>query len=129
MLNLEASIDIYKSVLLVGFVYFGNSGQQLRSLIRRKAKALEILKATEAVHIQIVALIDLVVVAELGLDRIGAEKRVGDERARQFAVHDVVAQLKREQVARELLLQYARLGRVEFHLEVERWLHWAYVTF
>lgn len=123
MLNLEASIDIYKSVLLVGFVYFGNSGQQLRSLIRRKAKALEILKATEAVHIQIVALIDLVVVAELGLDRIGAEKRVGDDRARQFAVHDVVAQLKREQVARELLLQYARLGRVEFHLEVERWLH------
>ena len=54
---------------------------------------------------------------------------MGDEGARQFTVHNVMAQLQSEQVASDFLLKDVWLGRVKLDLEAERRLDGGYDAF
>ena len=98
--------------------------------MRGEAEALEILESADAVEVLAAVCVGhLVKVAELGLDDVWAEESVGDEGARQFTVHNVMAQLQSEQVASDFLLKDVWLGRVKLDLEAERRLDGGYDAF
>ena len=75
-------------------------------------------------------MLDGIVVAELGLDQVGAEQGMGDEGAGQLSGFDVGLNLEAHLVAGQVLLQLGRLRRVEFDLKVnvERSRTWPLTT-